>query len=133
MSDAAVHLVRSQFALAARETAFAVIAYCFMPDHVHLAVNGETADSDCRRFIKLAKQYSGFYYARRFSAPLWQRYGFERVLRATESTTTLIRYIIENPVRAGIVTEVSRYPYSTGSLTDTVTDVIEFAYRGQSS
>jgi len=32
---------------------------------------------------------------------LWQRYGFERVLRDDEATLVVAKYILENPLRAG--------------------------------
>src|SRR5262245_9947351 len=57
-----VALVSEQFQRASREQAFAVIAYCFMPDHVHLLAEGERDDADLKRFIKDAKQYSGFHF-----------------------------------------------------------------------
>jgi hypothetical protein len=42
---------------------------------------------------------------------LWQRYGFERVLRDDEDTLSVARDIFENPVRAGFVTKVDDYPF----------------------
>src|SRR4051794_39786856 len=65
---------------------FAILAYCFMPDHVHVLVEGLREDSDCKRFSSRAKQFSGFYYAQRYGRTLWQRYGYERVLRNEEAT-----------------------------------------------
>src|SRR6188474_690244 len=38
------------------EEQFALIAYCFMPDHVHLATRGLATESNLRRFVKIAKQ-----------------------------------------------------------------------------
>ena len=58
---AVVTLVLLQFLQAAASEGFAVIAYCFMPDHVHLVVVGRSATSELPRFVKLAKQRSGFY------------------------------------------------------------------------
>jgi putative transposase len=43
------------------EWGFKVWAFCFMPDHVHLLVEGNRADSDLRRFISAFKQKSGYY------------------------------------------------------------------------
>ena len=57
-----------------------------MPDHVHLLIAAESEASDCLQFIARAKQYSGYYYARRYGGRLWQRYGFEHILRDTELT-----------------------------------------------
>ncbi len=56
---AVVDLVLSQISRAASEQAFAVIAYCFMPDHLHLLVEGRSEDADARRFIARAKQVLG--------------------------------------------------------------------------
>ena len=106
-----VDLVCTQFRRTAVEELFALLAYCFMPDHVHLLIEGRGDNSDGLRFIKSAKQYSGFYYRQSFGEKLWQRYGFERVLRDGEGTLSVARYIFENPVRAGLVTKVDDYPF----------------------
>ena len=39
----AVALVLEQISRAARDCSFAVLAYCFMPDHVHLLVEGRSS------------------------------------------------------------------------------------------
>ena len=127
-SDAPVSLVRSQILRAAAEETFAIVAYCFMPDHLHLLVEGGTETSDCRRFILRAKQYSGFYYKKEFGARLWQRYGFERVLRDEASTVIVARYILENPIRAGLVQRVEEYPY-LGSLVFELSDLLQSVAR----
>jgi putative transposase len=111
-SGPVVDLVKAQIVRSASEECFAVIAYCFMPDHLHLLVEGQAEDSDGKRFIARSKQYSGFYYAREFGSRLWQRYGFERVVRDNEQTLTVARYILENPVRAGLVKTIEEYPFS---------------------
>jgi putative transposase len=76
-----VELVMLHIRRTAGEQGMAVLAYCCMPDHLHLLVEGQSEDSDCRRFIARAKQFSGFYFKRTFGGPLWQRYGYERTLR----------------------------------------------------
>ena len=74
-------------------------------------MEGQADGSDCKRFIKLAKQYSGFYFKRAAGEPLWQRYGFERVLRNAEQTLVVAKYIVENPVRAGLVQRAEDYRF----------------------
>ena len=69
----AVELARTQIVRAAGDQHFSVIAYCFMPDHAHLLIEGLSDDSDCRRFIARAKQYSGFHYQARFGRRVWIR------------------------------------------------------------
>jgi len=43
-----------------------------MPDHLHQLVHGRALTSDAKRFILLAKQYSGYYYKKAFKQRLWQ-------------------------------------------------------------
>jgi putative transposase len=108
----------------AAEEQFAVVAYCFMPDHLHLLIEGRSKSSDCRRFISRAKQFSGFHYTKAFGCRLWQRYGFERVLRNGETTLSVARYIMENPVRAHLAERVEDYPF-VGSCVYSVRQILE--------
>jgi REP-associated tyrosine transposase len=124
IDDAVVSIVRQQILRAASENRFAILAYCFMPDHLHLLVEGESDDADCRRFIKSSKQYSGFYYSNAYRQRLWQRYGYERVLRNDEATLDVARYILDNPLRAGIVRDVREYRF-VGSEKYTVAEILE--------
>src|SRR5438105_11972045 len=61
--SAVVDRALAQILRAATHHGFSVIAYCFMPDHLHIVVGGETDRSNCRTFIKAAKQYSGYYHS----------------------------------------------------------------------
>jgi putative transposase len=85
----------TQFERCAVTELFAIVAYCFMPDHVHFLVEGQADASDLRRFVARAKQFSGFYY----------------------------HYIVENPLRAGLVRRIEDYPFS-GSAVYTVKEII---------
>ena len=105
----AIDLVVIQFRRAAKTQGFCIFVYCVMPDHAHLIVDGQRDDSDCRAFIKLAKQYSGYYYKQRFGRPLWQRYSYERVIRNDMERALTIRYLLANPVRAGLVADPRRF------------------------
>ena len=111
-----VDLARTQILRAAADEQFALIAYCFMPDHLHLLAVGCQPTSDCRRFVTRAKQFSGYHYQRVFNERLWQRYGYEHVLRASEDIFSVARYILENPLRAGLVRSVQEYPYLGSTL-----------------
>jgi putative transposase len=119
-----VNLVLEQISRAARENQFAIVAYCFMPDHLQLLIEGQSESSDGHRFIARAKQYSGFYYSKAFHSRLWQRYGYEHVLRDDEETIAVTRYILNNPLRAGLAEKVEDYPY-VGSLAYELRDLLE--------
>ena len=121
-----VDLVLMQIVRSAAEERFAIVAYCFMPDHIHLLIEGQSNSSDCRRFISRAKQFSGFHYSRAFGHRLWQRYGVERVLRSEETTLQAARYVLENPLRAGLVKHVEEYPF-LGSTTHAIGEILAAA------
>jgi putative transposase len=123
-TDAAtVDGVWSQILHAARAEGFAISAYCFMPDHLHLLCEGTCPSSDFKEFVRLYKQRSSFAWKQRTRLGLWQRGYFDRVLRADEDTVAVARYILENPVRAGLSQSAEEYPYS-GSFTMEVNDLL---------
>ena len=71
----------TQILRAAAATHVEVLAYCFMPDHVHLVVTTTDTTADLSRFVRLAKQLSGFAYSRHAGTRLWQPSWHDRLLR----------------------------------------------------
>jgi putative transposase len=129
--EAVVRLVWSQFLRVAESQQFAIIACCFMPDHVHLLVEGLEDDSDLKVFISKSKQFSGYAFSQRRERRLWQRYSYEHVLRDQERTREIVAYILENPVRAKLAETVYDYPHVMSTLYPK-NELIEFAYGPQS-
>ena len=107
VAEALAHIQRT-----AEEESFAVLAYRFMPDHVHLLVKGEKESSDLRRFVKASKERSGRTYRKRLGVRLWQEGYFERVLRNPADARECAEYIVNNPVRAGLVANLTEYKYT---------------------
>ncbi len=127
-SDAvSVDAALAQILRATGEERFSIIAYCFMPDHLHLVVEGVTEQSDLRKYIRRAKQYSGYAHSQRTRQRLWQRYGYEHVIRDDESLSRVVRYVIENPVRARLAEHPADYPF-LGSGVYTLGELIDYAY-----
>jgi len=109
---ACVHLVLAQVLRAAAEHQFEVVVYCAMPDHLHLVVEGLAETSHLKRFVKLAKQYSGFYYARAHErAKLWQHGGNDHIVRDDVDFLDRVRYVVNNPVAAGLVADPRDYRF----------------------
>ena len=104
--------VTSQILESADSHGFAVAAYCVMPDHVHLLVTAQREDAGLATFVKHAKQVTGFAYRRATNASLWQPGYHERVLRDEEATLTVARYILENPVRAGLAKALGEWTHA---------------------
>jgi putative transposase len=118
-----VDLVLTQLSRTADDQRFLVIAYCFMPDHVHLLVEGIHPAADLREFVRIFKQRSSFAWKGNKGTTLWQRSYFEHVLRDDEDTTCVAKYTLENPVRANLAQRPEDYPY-LGSMTMEVRDLI---------
>jgi putative transposase len=108
----------------ASEAGFAVAAYCFMPDHLHILAVGTREDADLQRFVARFKQVSGFRHRQATRASLWQSGYADRVLREDEPTMVLCRYILSNPVRAGLATAIGEYPYA-GSEVYRLEDIVD--------
>jgi putative transposase len=119
----AVDLVVLQLTQTADRSAFAVIAYCFMPDHLHLLVEALSDKADLGEFVRVFKQRSAFHWKAAFGDQLWQRSYFEHVLRDNESPVKAARYLLANPLRAGMVTAVEDHPF-LGSMTMSVRDLL---------
>ncbi len=108
----------TQFLRAGVQTHVALIAYCFMPDHVHLIVQTTDLAGDVARFARLAKQYAGYAHSQQVGRRLWQPGWHDRLLRKSDDFVTVIRYVLQNPIRAGLAREVPQYPFlGSGILT----------------
>jgi len=92
-----------------------VLAYCFMPDHLHAVLLGTSAEADTWKAFVHFKQGSGYWLERRRPRISWQKGFYDHILRTDDDKATHIRYIVENPVREGLVRHWQDYPF-TGSL-----------------
>ena len=128
--DGIVDLVLRQCRRAAEERGFDVLAFCFMPEHLHLVVRGRLDTSDAKAFFRLTKQYSGFYFAKQHEGRrLWQRYGHDRIIRDDVELLDRLRYVVRNPVAAGLVDRPEDYPF-WGSFRWTREDLLKICEQG---
>ena len=113
---------------------FAVIAYCVMPDHVHLLVEGLTAHADFKASMHSWKLTTGFAWKKRTGERLWQEGFYEHTLRSDDAVPRVVKYILENPARAGLVSEAGCCPHmgsSRYSLTQLVDAVMDWRPPGR--
>ena len=110
VNDLVQHLART-----CDERRFELIAYCFMPDHLHLLVQGAAIDSHLPTFCTVLRQRLAHSYASRGGARLWQPGYFERILREEEQTDRCAEYILSNPIRANLAQSIEEYPFSGGT------------------
>ena len=102
----------AQLLIIAQRFGFEVIAYCVMPDHIHFLLAGKGDDSSLLPCLKQYKQITGYNWKhdRKHRTRLWQEGYFDRILRDDDPSEGVIRYILENPVRAGLVDDARAYP-----------------------
>jgi putative transposase len=114
--------VRSTFLRTASELQFAISAYCFMPDHIHILAEGTAETADLRAFVNTAKisERRSLLDSRQIVAG-WL---LDRVLRETDSAYAVARYIVQNPVRAGLARSPIEHPFC-GSSTWSKEELVE--------
>ena len=87
-----------------------IFVYCFMPDHLHLLLQGNNKTS-LTFFIKELKQLSGFYFKKKTNRKLWHLSFYDHILRKEDGLERIALYILNNPVRKGLVKDFKEYPY----------------------
>jgi putative transposase len=102
----------------AQRDSFDVIAYCFMPDHLHLLVSGMSEDSNCLAFMRTFKQRSGFAFRRFSRGRLWQHKFYDHILRPRDQWESVAWYIWTNPVRKGLCAGPEDWPFSGSQSID---------------
>lgn len=99
----------------AGKTGAVIYGYCVMPDHLH-PVLGPSATCDIITFVG---QYKNQVQRRAWNlgvnGSFWQKRFWDHFLRAEEQVEQTVQYVLNNPVRKGLVDEWSGYVFS-GSL-----------------
>lgn len=91
---------------------FRVYAYCFMPDHLHLILNGENDSSSLPRVVQPFKSLASREARKIGITNLWQKGFYDHVLRDSNSIDAAACYMFMNPVRAGLSPRAEGWPYS---------------------
>ena len=86
------------------------LAWVVMPDHLHWLVRLEGRSLD--ELMRRIKSNSGRLINRHLGrqVPLWQGGYHDRALRRDEDLRVAARYVVANPLRAGLVERVGDYP-----------------------
>ena len=105
-SFAAARLVVRTMHQASVASVAETLAFVVMPDHVHWllrlleAVSLGEAVRRLKAKVSLAQGY-----------PVWQRGFHDHALRREEDLVSVARYVVANPVRAGLVRHIGDYPH----------------------
>jgi putative transposase len=89
---------------------FFVDAAVVMPEHLHLV--GQLGESTLAKVMHTLKSYSAYRLALAgVETPVWQEGYHDHELRDDEDYRTRVRYVLQNPLRAGLVRRDEEYPY----------------------
>jgi len=103
---------------------YQLIAYCIMPNHVHLLIESLISEqanhkgkgakypvADTLRLLKGRTAHDCNLELKR-SGGFWQHESYDRVVRDDQELERIILYILNNPVKAGLVKEWRAWPFS---------------------
>ena len=90
--------------------------YLFMPDHFHFILEGTSLEANLWKAVVLFKQKTGYWFSKNMPEVQWQKDFFDYLHRNEHDLQKHIFYILDNPVRGGIVKNWDNCPYK-GSLT----------------
>ena len=95
------------------DSVFRVGRYVIMPDHVHLFCAPNTYPAEpLSKWVRYWKSRFAALWANDEAGKLWQRDFWDRELRSGESYSEKWAYVLENPVRAGLVPSADLWPYA---------------------
>ena len=83
-----------------------VIAFCIMPNHVHLILNTfKYPYKPLGEILKSIKQFSGSHanIILHQQGQFWQHESYDHIVRSRNELATRINYVKNNPVKAGLV------------------------------
>lgn len=110
-----VHPVLLLLTSAALHHACSIPIYCFMPDHLHVILHGDTDASTPMLAMRKFKTDSANWFMTLRGQALWQTRFFDHLIRDWEDWNSQGLYILNNPVKAGLVEDPRMYPF-TGTV-----------------
>ncbi|MCK9502650.1 MAG: transposase [Porticoccaceae bacterium] len=84
------------------------LCYVVMPDHVHWLMQ-LTADGELSVSVQKVKSLTTKAIKSKGAFPVWQKGYHDHALRAEEDIVDVARYVVANPLRAGLVKSIRDY------------------------
>lgn len=94
---------------------YKLLAYCVMPNHVHLVVHLPVdATTPLARTLQRLKSHTARHLNRLRSdtGRVWQRESYDHRIRNMRELAATIAYTLNNPVKAGLAADWQQWPYS---------------------
>ena len=97
---------------------FDVLAYCIMPNHAHLVLtpykSSDTADYSLTKIMHNVKRNSANHANKVLgrTGAFWQHESYDHFARDNAELQRIIKYVLYNPVKAGLVKEQTDWEWS---------------------
>ncbi|MBH0066679.1 transposase [Pseudoalteromonas sp. NZS100] len=105
-------LISKELALFSKNNSLSTICYVIMPDHIHwlLQLN---SNPDLSNLIRKFKNITTYRLNKQngTEGKVWQSNYYDHKVRDGEDIINQARYIVANPLRAGLVDNIRKYPY----------------------
>ncbi len=97
----------------ARKLSFRLYGYCLMPDHLHVLLSPSQSCVPISGWLREFKSYTTRkHQLRTGETELWQRSAHDHVCRDGETAESVLTYIVNNPVRAGLAERWRDWPWA---------------------
>ncbi len=118
-----IDLLRRAYGMAQRKRPFDTIAICVLPEHLHAIWELPVGDADYSiRWMQIKANFSRHFPAStvrseskssRREKGIWQRRYWEHQIRDEQDLERHVDYIHYNPIKHGLVTQLTDWPYSS--------------------
>jgi putative DNA methylase len=92
---------------------YELYAWAVMPNHVHVVLKPIETLPVIMRWLKAATANRANRLLDRTGSPFWQREYFDRWVRSQKELASVISYVEQNPVAAGLTTCAEEWPWSS--------------------
>jgi REP element-mobilizing transposase RayT len=91
-----------------------LLAFCVIPNHVHMVLSVERNDISLYRILQSLKRYTAREANRVLGrhGPFWQHESYDHVIRDAAELDQTIWYVLYNPVKAGLSDAWEAWPWT---------------------
>ena len=94
---------------------YTLFAWVIMPNHVHLVLQPHCELGKLMRWLKTASAVRANRIIGSSGRAFWQREYFDRWIRSEKEPGSVMRYVVNNPVSAGLAASPDEWPWSSAA------------------
>lgn len=93
---------------------YELFAFCVMPNHVHVLAGVERSDASLYRILQSLKAFTACKCNKLLArqGAFWQHESYDHVIRDEAEFDRVVKYIVNNPVEAGLCREWRDWPWT---------------------